>query len=240
MKRNVSIICFVFLLGIVTYQIYQHNGLSTANSGKKIIKQSYLIPYKSQSDLTRDSEVIIRGVVKEILPSKWSNPGMKKGDNVRNILQTNVVVHIEEIIKGTPYNSEEINVRINKGETDDYIVISDGYPDFPKGEEVLLFLSIDESDVANEKENYYVLTGMIQGKYTITEKEDAVNNESKSSGIDNDKIVSGAYDPDSKNQESLSDFKKEILNDIKYQEKNSMKKITPEEIEKSNEAVLGK
>jgi len=238
MKRTICIICLAFLLGIGTFQIYQHNVLSTANFEKNIIKQSCVIPYKSQSDLTRDSDVIIKGTVKEILPSKWSNPGMKKGDSVRNILQTNVVVNIEEIIKGTPYNSEEINVRINKGETDDDIVISDGYPDFINGEEVLLFLSTDNSDVANKNENYYVLTGMIQGKYTITEKNGVIN-DSESSGKDNDKIVSCAYDPDSKNQESLSDFKKEILN-IKYQEHNPVEKMTPEEIEKNNEAVLGK
>lgn len=143
MKRIISIICLAFLLGIGTFQIYQHNSLSTINPEKKIIKQSCIIPYKSQSDLTSDSDVIIRGTVKEILPSKWSNPDMEKGNDVRNILQTDAVVNIEEIIKGTPYNQKKINVRINKGETDNATIISDGYPDFIKDEDVLLFLSTD-------------------------------------------------------------------------------------------------
>lgn len=44
-------------------------------------------------------------------------------------------------------------------------VNSEGYPDFAPGEKVVLFLSKDDSDVANPNENYYVLTGMIQGKF---------------------------------------------------------------------------
>ena len=46
--------------------------------------------------------------------------------------------------------------------------LPDGYPDFEVNEKVLLFLSRDDSDIATD-EDYYVLTGMRQGKYDLSE-----------------------------------------------------------------------
>ena len=48
--------------------------------------------------------------------------------------------------------------------------ISSGYPDFEKEENVLLFLSRDDSDVATD-EDYFVLTGMRQGKWNVNNEE---------------------------------------------------------------------
>ncbi|MZP29276.1 hypothetical protein GTO91_06090 [Heliobacterium undosum] len=131
----------------------------------KVMKVAGSFPQRTKEELMIKSEVIIKGTVKDVGTSKWSNPDFKKGENIRNILQTDVFIHVEEVFKGTPYDTQQIAVRIDKGETPTTKVTSDGYPDFSKGEEVILFLSKDNSDVANHDESYYVLTGMIQGKY---------------------------------------------------------------------------
>lgn len=47
---------------------------------------------------------------------------------------------------------------------------SEGYPNFEKGEDILVFLSRDDSDITVANEDYYVLTGMLQGKYNLKEK----------------------------------------------------------------------
>ncbi|MFC4768544.1 hypothetical protein [Effusibacillus consociatus] len=129
-----------------------------------------VIPFKSKTQLIGESEVILRGTVKAKLPSKWSNPNGEKGQGVPNIVQTDIVIAVDEIFKGTPYNNKDIVVRIDKGEIDKTKVVSDGYPDFTPGEEVVLFLAKDDGDLANPNENYYVLKGMRQGKFTIADK----------------------------------------------------------------------
>ena len=59
---------------------------------------------------------------------------------------------------------------IDKGQVGNMKWNSEGYPDFTTGEEVVMFLSKDDSDVANPNENYYVLTGMKQGEFFLIEK----------------------------------------------------------------------
>lgn len=133
---------------------------------KKHIKVEGIMPYFDENNLRRKSDLIIKGVVSQVYDSKWSNENHSKGEDIRNVLQTDVGIKISDIIKGNPYDDNEVVVRIDKGETDDTVYESEGYPDFKEGEEVILFLSIDDSDIAESNENYYVLTGMRQGKFT--------------------------------------------------------------------------
>ncbi|MGG1555625.1 hypothetical protein [Paenibacillus ferrarius] len=142
-----------------------------------------------------------------ILSSKWSNPDGSRGANVRNVLQTDVNVTIDKTYKGKPTKSDSVVIRIEQGETKDTKVISEGYPTFQKGEEILVFLSRDDSDVANPNEDYYVLTGMLQGKYNLKEK-----NADK-------KIFKGVRD-----EIDLSTFSNEIPNEIeKFKDRPKMK-----------------
>lgn len=152
LKRRVFIgLCLSIMVGVAAFFLI---------SSFRTVRIQSEIALKSKNDLILDSDIIVRGVVKEVLPSKWSNPGLKKGENIRNILQTDIRIAIDEVFSGTPYD-KSILVRIDKGNTLTTNVISDGYPDFSVGEEVLLFLSRDDGDLANPNENYYVLTGMI-------------------------------------------------------------------------------
>ena len=133
----------------------------------KEISVTGTIPYRTEQELILNSDLIVAGKVDKIGEGKWSNPDFEPAEK-RNILQTDVFVEIDEILYGE-YSREFVAVRIDKGydPESNTKVISDGYPDFEVGEEVLLFLSRDDSDVATE-EDYFVLTGMKQGKWNIS------------------------------------------------------------------------
>ncbi len=120
----------------------------------------------SEQQLILNSDIIVDGKVKEIKESKWSNPGMKI-EGKRNVLQTDIVVTISELLSGK-YNNRDVVVRIDKGydKKERVKYISDGYPDFEVGEHVLLFLSRDDGDLVTD-EDYFVLTGMFQGKWNV-------------------------------------------------------------------------
>lgn len=218
MKKILIVFCISFILGGIGFFLYPKT---------QTMHVSGTIAEKSKTDLIVDSDVIIRGSVNELLPSKWSNPGFKKGNNIRNILQTDVSINIKDIFKGTPYNNESILVRIDKGGLEKIVFVSDGYPDFQAGEEVILFLSKDDSDVANPKDNYYVLTGMSQGAFKLDKN------------ISSDKEFASAF-ADSKDRIHLSTFKEEIKTVLEHEKLNPKTKMTPEEIRRQNEKVFGK
>lgn len=48
------------------------------------------------------------------MDSKWSNPNNEKGENFRNILQTDIVVNIDNYLFGERDDNQAI-VRIDKG-----------------------------------------------------------------------------------------------------------------------------
>lgn len=160
------------------------------NAKKEEIVVDGIIPLISESELILRSDLIIEGTVSEIMDSKWSNPNNEKGENFRNILQTDIVVNIDNYLFGERDDNQAI-VRIDKGEDENTIVSSDGYPDFEVNEKVLLFLSRDDSDIATD-EDYYVLTGMRQGKYDLSESENSrssntINTYISSMEVDNER-----------------------------------------------------
>ena len=60
------------------------------NAKKEEIVVDGIIPLISESELILRSDLIIEGTVSEIMDSKWSNPNNEKGENFRNILQTDI------------------------------------------------------------------------------------------------------------------------------------------------------
>ena len=161
MKKPVAIItaCVICCIVIV--------GIIALNMPKKTeIYVSDTVSEKSEQELILDSDLIVTGSVAKILPSKWSNEDLSRGEDVQNILQTDIVVNVDNILSGDC--EDTVTVRIDKGEDEKTVVHSDGYPDFEENERVLLFLARDDSDTATD-EDYYVLTGMKQGKYVLDE-----------------------------------------------------------------------
>lgn len=133
----------------------------------KIVEVNGMVPVVTEKELILNSELIVRGTVIELSDAKWSNPDLEEGK--RNILQTDVIVKVDEVISGE-YSKDKVTVRMDKGFDDKkkVLVKSDGYPDFTEGESAILFLSSDDSDIATD-EDCYVLTGMKNGKITENE-----------------------------------------------------------------------
>lgn len=223
MRNKKTFIIVSFLIVLISVAIFYFLPL------KKTINVHGAIASKTTHDLMVDSDVVIKGTVKEILPSRWSNPESIKGKNVRNIIQTDISVNIDQILKGNPYDYKNIIVRINKGTVKNVEYISEGYPDFKAGEEVVLFLSIDDGDLSkvNTNENYYVLTGMLQGKFTLSNKTTNDEEFTCSSLNITDKL-------------KLSTLKNNINKAMEEEKLNPRKKLTPEEIKVQNEKLLGK
>ena len=153
--------------------------------------------------------------------------------NFRNILQTDIVVNIDNYLFGERDDNQAI-VRIDKGEDENTIVSSDGYPDFEVNEKVLLFLSRDDSDIATD-EDYYVLTGMRQGKYDLSESEN-----SRSSNTINTYISSMEVDNE-RDTEVIDELKDKIEKEHNmhpnYSDEQKQRQI---EIDNENKKLFGK
>lgn len=117
----------------------------------------------SKNDLVYQSDIIVRGVVDEILPSK----------RYGSVLCTNCSIKISDIYKGE-VKEEKVLVLIQRGYDENGIYIKDELePEFLYGEEVILFL-YKVKDIKVNDENSYRLVGSMQGKYSPS---DNSNNE---------------------------------------------------------------
>jgi hypothetical protein len=213
-KKLIIISCVTLIVGIIIG--------SSLLLNKKVINVSGSILTLTKNELINNSTIIIKGSVQEILKSKWSNPKLSESD-VRNSIVTDVLVNIDQIYKGTPNNEKNILVRIRKGTVGNVEFKSDGYPDFITGEDVILFLL---KDTSNPNENYYLLTGMLQGKYTRNKSSDVVEYISSADWIDDNKIV-------------LANFKNDVDQTIEFLKQNPIITLSPEEIKEQNEKIFG-
>lgn len=165
MKRycilGMIVLCIFSAFAVVTYVDY-------LNKPSKMVTHA-IVSYQSPEDLYENSVLVIEGEISDIKKSKWGNP--KRVEGKRNILQTDYVVKIDSIIKGQPYDQEEVIVRLDIGKNKDFEVMSDSLPDFERGEKVLLDLSFDDGDLADPNESYYVLTGYNQGAFKPVDEE---------------------------------------------------------------------
>lgn len=187
MKKTIATVLIVLLCAAavgaigIAYNDYKKSEVAESNKNittdvsdkiestdKKVVGTSGLMPYRSESEMILYSDIIICGHVSEIKESKWSNPDFIRGTNVRNILQTDVVIDIDNTMYGEANNS--IVVRINKGEDENTIFCDENTPDFALNENVLLFLARDDSDVKTD-EDYYVLVAKKQSKYELPDDE---------------------------------------------------------------------
>lgn len=108
--------------------------------------------YMELSDIVERSEAIIRGTVKEV-ESRYNNERTK--------IFTYTLIDVREIFKGKV--PPVVQVRTFGGRVGDVNMKVPGMPEFKMGEEVFLFLK--------KNEDYWHVTGMIQGKYSIEKDE---------------------------------------------------------------------
>ncbi len=109
--------------------------------------------YMDLPDITRRSEAIIRGTVRE---------SESAYNEERTKIFTFTIIEVNKSIKGKV--PPVIKVRTYGGRVGDISMKVPGMPEFKKGEEVFLFLK--------KNEDFWHISGMIQGKYTIIKDED--------------------------------------------------------------------
>ncbi|WP_321416915.1 hypothetical protein [uncultured Methanomethylovorans sp.] len=146
-----------------------------ALSNKTTITISASLVYLNFTQLNQQSELIINGTVKEILPSKWNTPdGKRRGNAIEDIpendtMYTDIIIKVDQCLKGS-LEDQEIRVRTMGGKDEIVRIDYEDEPSFKENEQVLLYLHNDTNPgLENIDSNYYYITGAMLGKFTLTD-----------------------------------------------------------------------
>lgn len=126
---------------------------------KETIVLNSTIADRSLDSLADEASHAILGVVTQINPMTQN----LTGDN-RTVF-TNVVIAVNENLKGTYYEAPLITIRFEGGETEDLIAINKDAPRFEVGESI--FVLVNEPEPGGIHDDNYSLVGLYQGKYKI-------------------------------------------------------------------------
>ena len=206
MKKVLMACLASFIIGVIAFVLIPKT---------EVVHMEASYAHRSEKDLVDLADTIIRGKVKEQLPSKQGAPGLS------NLIYTDTIVAVEEIYKGVPY-SDLISIRKKGGKVGNVIAIYE-YGSFEVEEEVILFLVKDDRGFIDE--DYYFTVGGPQGMFHL--KENEVGEQIFESRL-------GRYTL------KRSSVKKQIENTMKELEENPITRMTREEIDKANESVFGK
>lgn len=142
-------------------------------------KSSASLPLLDTEELSNRSEMIVIGIVKEILPSKWTSADGKRPNGIdsfslENSIYTDITISVDKYLKN-PSSSKEVTVRIDGGTIGNDILEVDYEPTFKPGEKVLLFLTDDVvTSTSNIEPKHLRVTGCMLGKFTLTDDGKAV------------------------------------------------------------------
>ena len=121
----------------------------------------------NNSYLAQESDMIVIGEVKEILPSKWTTEDGKKPINFYDErIYTDVIIEVDEYLKN-PQPTEKITVRTMEGQIGNDRIMSDVQAEFEPAEKVFLFLTTEDPYTKNIGGEHFMVTGLIYGKFTI-------------------------------------------------------------------------
>ena len=153
---------------------------SNANSDKVTLTVSGSLEYVSPEEMSRMSDVVIIGTVKEVLPSEWNTgDGQIPNDDIYELewydIYTDVVINVDEYLKN-PLSEKELIVRTLGGEKDVISIVVEDEVSFNPGEKVFLYLKNDTwpNTMSNGPE-HFVVTGVSQGKFTLTDDGKAIH-----------------------------------------------------------------
>jgi hypothetical protein len=176
-KYGILLIGALSLLTLVVLGLSNssHDSTKLVNNEKSLSgESSSLLIALNHTELSSHSDTIITGTVKEILPSKWNSvDGKRPDEDVRfspfNLIYTDIIISVDKYVKN-PLSSKEIIVRVEGGTVGNDTLVTESEPAFQPGEKVLLYLMKDDSpgtkDIGPE---HFIVTGCLQGKYTLTD-----------------------------------------------------------------------
>jgi len=135
----------------------------------------------TNEELRDNSDTIVIGTVKEILPPRWNTVDGKRPHKLLNkleypddIIYTDIVISVDEYLKN-PLSSNELIVRVTGGTVGDFRMTTDADPSFNTDEKVLLYLRKDErSSTKDIGPEHFLVTDYYRGKYTLTEDGKAI------------------------------------------------------------------
>jgi hypothetical protein len=133
----------------------------------------------NHDELSNRSDTIVMGTVKERLPSKWNSiDGKKPGATTKfspyNLIYTDIIISVDKYLKN-PLSSKEVRVRVAGGTVGNDTLTMQDEPSFKTGEKVLLYLMKDDSPGTKDiGPDHFVVTGLLQGKFTLTDDGKAV------------------------------------------------------------------
>lgn len=167
----------------------QNNTLSATNIDNITDGTIYIVSsfFENMSlyDLKNDSNLIIKGKVKEIFPSKWNTVDGNEPQNIEELrkphipvmneshplekftIYTDVMIAVDDVYKGT-IKENDVRVRLNGGQCGRYNVLVQDNPIIEEGEEVILYLTNDEQPLTKVGLDHYVIMGGKMGKFNLT------------------------------------------------------------------------
>lgn len=143
----------------------------SSNSGAQqplTMQMSGIVEELTDDDLEKQSNVIISGTVKEILPSKWNTPNGERPNKSlddldvggTDVIYTDIVIQVDQYLKN-PLDSKEVTVRVLGGTVNNDVLEVEDSPNFKQNEKVFLYLV--------GKESPFEVTGLFQGKFQLTD-----------------------------------------------------------------------
>lgn len=171
----------MLILGTLALSDSSDDNIKIANNGEEplFIPISSSIEKCTHEDLNNYSDVIVIGTVSEILPGKWNTIDGNRPDkansefNQGDLIYTDIIINVDKYLKN-PLPSKEIVVRVIGGTVGNDTVTSDVEPNFKPDEKVLLYLAKDISPITNIGQEHFLVTGSLQGKYTLTDDRKAI------------------------------------------------------------------
>lgn len=133
----------------------------------------------THEDLKNNSDIIVTGRVKEILPSKWDTIDGEKPNKENTkpdqdyIIYTDIIIHVDKYLKNS-LSSKEVIVRTYGGNVGNDRMTLDIEAGFKPGEKVLLYLEKDISPMATVGSEHFFVYGSMQGKFTLTDDGKAI------------------------------------------------------------------
>ena len=153
---------------------------SSSESKPLIFGTSNLVEQLDDTELGERADITLIGSVKEILPSKWNTVDGRKPKKAvsefepGDVIYTDVVISVDRYVKN-PLPTKEVTVRVLGGTVGEDSMKAEDEPSFTPGEKVMLFLGKDDAPATkNIGMEHLVVTGLFQGKFTLTDDGKAV------------------------------------------------------------------
>lgn len=155
--------CSILLIAIISILIYVFT--------YEIIAVSRTYQNYSQEEYMKLADLVVAVKVIKNVETKYTNPdftiksAINENEIASNHLVTYSLVKVKEVIKGDVNVDEEILIREYGGKHGNSKTIVDNSEVVKKGEEYIMFLFNDTSDIVDSSKEYYVLTNPYRSKF---------------------------------------------------------------------------